>query len=574
LSFKGVVQQCKTCLLVCPTSKDVVNLYSTDFGDDSLTQWGVEPDSLEAVMSSHQLSGKTLSVSASNRKMIAFFRVWCLVELMAALEGDIPILLLCGDYTVYGSDSSSSSSSSSSSRRRRSSGTDTGASFTLDHAMLDNVHKIINVEKAEATFEEDRIRILDTVKSTIGVHAFNTKLSSAARGSSFLCNFPALRSAICGEMEQVQLLYESGDLEQLDQAFLACAAAGLVDIATQLKVRGARIYAVHPHTRNTALMLAAMSGHDNMIQLLLHMTITDTTPNSQYVNARNSQGVTALLLAARANHASTVTLLLEAQAALEISKPICCRCLPCSCCWISTSVMADALQSTEVPRNVSLSPVVQVLLNAGADPHKGNAWPISTWTALMTASQNGDSKSIQLLVAAGENVNHRASCCPLGFCGMTPVLVAGYQGFPETVRELLKLGADPDARCCCWPCCIGPITPMHYPAMTGHYNTLEHLMDAGARRGNDACCCGAYCTCPCCLCCLCSRSFRVLNTAVSFLESNNFEHCNDERQMLIGNTLGKMRHQYGIGEVAVHVVATGAGVEVGLPPSTQGMTRV
>ena len=234
-------------------------------------------------------------------------------------------------------------------------------------------------------------------------------------------------------------------------------------------------------------------------------------------------------------------------------------------------VLADALAATEVPRNVSLSPVVKVLLNAGADPHKGNAWPIHSWTALMTASQNGDSKSIRLLAAAGANVNQRASCCPLGFCGMNPVLVAAYQGFPDTVAVLLELGADPDARCCCWPCCIGPITPMHYPAMTGHYNTLDQLMDAGARRGNDSCCCGAYLTCPCCVCCLCSRDFRVLNTAVSFLSdfSDDMGNFSDDRQALIGKTLDRMKRQYGVGERADAVAAV-----VLVPPLTQAMTRI
>ena len=81
--------------------------------------------------------------------------------------------------------------------------------------------------------------------------------------------------------------------------------------------------------------------------------------------------------------------------------------------------------------------VVEMLISNGADV---NAKDNSDWTALMRASIKGQSKIAELLIANGALVNSK------GVDGCTALIAAAFDGCNEIVKLLLENGADVNAR--------------------------------------------------------------------------------------------------------------------------------
>ena len=96
-------------------------------------------------------------------QVCAFFRIWCVVELVAALLGNVPVILLVGaeDLSVYNAQNSVESE-----------GAPIG-SFQPNPAMLDTLVEMVDVDKAVASVEADRVRELGHVKKQLGVTPAN-----------------------------------------------------------------------------------------------------------------------------------------------------------------------------------------------------------------------------------------------------------------------------------------------------------------------------------------------------------------------------------------------------------------
>jgi hypothetical protein len=77
----------------------------------------------------------------------AFFRVWCLVELVSALRAGRPVVMLVGN-----ADSA------------------TGA-FRPNRGMIANLYRLVDVRSAIASVEADRVRILHDLQ--VGFRAFS-----------------------------------------------------------------------------------------------------------------------------------------------------------------------------------------------------------------------------------------------------------------------------------------------------------------------------------------------------------------------------------------------------------------
>jgi ankyrin repeat protein len=157
-------------------------------------------------------------------------------------------------------------------------------------------------------------------------------------------------------------------------------------------------------TGDTRLIDVARRGDTERVRMLLR--------EGADVELRNPEdGVSSLFAAASSGHAETVRVLLEAGAAVDAS----------TMCHLAASGDTD---------------VLRVLAAAGAnlDLRIGSY----AETALMLASENGHWETARLLLAAGADVNARASY------GGTALRYAAGNRYPDVVQLLIASGADVD----------------------------------------------------------------------------------------------------------------------------------
>ena len=145
----------------------------------------------------------------------SFFRIWCVVELVAALQGNVPVILLVGaeDLSVYHATSSLESE-----------GAPIGA-FQPNPAMLDTLVEMVDVGKAVASVEADRVRELGHVKEQVGVIPANCKAKGAIVAANHTMGVvPVLHATATRSLDPIRALDA-----QHGPALLASAAIGLVE---------------------------------------------------------------------------------------------------------------------------------------------------------------------------------------------------------------------------------------------------------------------------------------------------------------------------------------------------------
>ena len=123
LDFRGIVRRCDALMLVATSLPSVAALDAQDIA-----------------------SGVAV-VCSSDRRMLAFFRVWCLVEIGAALHHSRAVLMKAGRHSV---------------------GEGGAVRFEADREMLEKMMLLVNVMEAEATVPADRDRILRDVQAAPG----------------------------------------------------------------------------------------------------------------------------------------------------------------------------------------------------------------------------------------------------------------------------------------------------------------------------------------------------------------------------------------------------------------------
>ena len=167
-------------------------------------------------------------------------------------------------------------------------------------------------------------------------------------------------------------------------------------------------------------------------------------------DARNSAGVTALMLAATEGQGPIVAALLAAGAKVNATD----RDGGTALIWAARGTGPSA------------SAIISDLLAAGADVHARDA---TGRTPLSEAAMFGKPVVVPLLVKAGENVNQ------VVINGNTPLLWAVAGDNPAMVSSLLDAGADINA--------AGAIgaTPLHLARIEGKQDVIDLLKMRGAR---------------------------------------------------------------------------------------------
>lgn len=190
----------------------------------------------------------------------------------------------------------------------------------------------------------------------------------------------------------------------------------------------------------TALLAAAGRGHTEVVKLLLAARAD--------VNAtRSNDGVTALMIASQNDHFEAVRLLLSAGPDVNARD-------------------RDGMTSLYMAAQDGHVPIVDLLLSAGADVQ---ARRNDGATALMAASQSGHPEVVKRLVAARADPNATSSKG-----GVTALLTASEKGRIEVVNLLLSAGANPHARL------TNGASALLLASQGGHVEVIRSLLAASA----------------------------------------------------------------------------------------------
>jgi hypothetical protein len=156
------------------------------------------------------------NVPEAAKQLCAFFRVWCLVEIAAALEAKLPVVMLVGSSTVTDAPPAAlpvpAAAADDSSYRLQ---------FVPDPGMLNRLYWLIDITKAAATVEADRVRIIDEVARSPGTEAVNSLARGAAAGAEIYMHEREVLAAVLGDGAPLAALEEPARSRAL-----RCAAAG------------------------------------------------------------------------------------------------------------------------------------------------------------------------------------------------------------------------------------------------------------------------------------------------------------------------------------------------------------
>jgi ankyrin repeat protein len=200
---------------------------------------------------------------------------------------------------------------------------------------------------------------------------------------------------------------------------------------------------------------AIKTGDRNAVRALLKQRVD--------VNARESDGTTALHWAARADDLETLRLLLRAGADAKAANR-----------YGSTPLELAAVNGD--------ASMIEALLQAGADPN--TAMPEGE-TVLMTAARTGRPDALKVLLTHGADPNAKEA-----WLGETALMWAVEENHPEAVTLLIKGGADPNVHSLLtkFPkkvrgqttLPVGSLTALMFGARQGALEATRALVDAGA----------------------------------------------------------------------------------------------
>jgi len=189
LDFTGVVEQCRAFVLSATSLPGVRALKE---------RWRWRGGSNEQYWPPPALG---------DQKVLAFCRVWCLVEIGAALKHGKPVVMRCGRHCLQGN----------------------LVFFENDTEMLEKMYHLVNVMEAQATVPADRERILREVQEAEGgAAALDSLIKGAIVGAKAMAELqmPAVEAAACGEPEWLARL----GTDAMSSVLKASCAVGIENI--------------------------------------------------------------------------------------------------------------------------------------------------------------------------------------------------------------------------------------------------------------------------------------------------------------------------------------------------------
>jgi hypothetical protein len=215
IDFAPVVREAKGLVLVARHVQEV-----EDMGEDDLVDRRVPKEAF---------------------RTCAFFRLWCVVELAAALRHRKPVVMLVG------------------------AAAEEGDGFIPNQMMLKKLFHLLAVEKSHASVEADAVREMGRIKDEFGgVDAVNSLARGAVTGAQECMDQPAVLSAALGNTAALDALETR---EAHEEAMRAAAAGGFVAVVYRLLERSADPSAADGFGK-TALMRAARGGHLLVVERL------------------------------------------------------------------------------------------------------------------------------------------------------------------------------------------------------------------------------------------------------------------------------------------------------------------
>jgi len=212
------------------------------------------------------LVGNRFPASETVRRKLPFFRVWCLVEIGAAIEAQIPIVMKCGE--AHPAEST----------------------FASDYETLERMPYMVNVLSAEASVAKDREDILRNVEAAAGgANALNSAIIGAVVGAQpiydrydphyerFFCQqdfdedlwgIPQIQAAALGDSRALLSLCNlgggggGGGGQAFERPFISACLGGYLSVVELFFQYGA---VVTPE----ALIAASRGGSLPVVELLL-----------------------------------------------------------------------------------------------------------------------------------------------------------------------------------------------------------------------------------------------------------------------------------------------------------------
>ena len=372
LSFEGVIDKVRCFLLVMTPSKDLEEIK----GDDIL-------------------SGKDDILSESIAKTLPPQRIWCLYELFHAMMYGKPVVVQAG----HRNDATQESND------------DTQESLEFKPCNRDvilNILKLVDVEKARATVEEDRLRILRECKEKYTFATVNATVKGSVTGAmaSIMAEYDLTevpRATVTNNKESLRAAVATWNPQHRQEAFF-CAVGGNFTLAVDVIVKAGIDANVRGEGGDVALHWAAQGGQLEMINRLV--------ANGANVNVQNMVGWTAIVWATTDGQQGSIDVLKEKGADLNVQSE------QDGITALMWSVATDKIECLrklcELGADVELKSkrgvtaafyamsggkpkVLEVLLDKGADKNarlgnRGDGMTMAMW-----AAENGETEMLKIL---------------------------------------------------------------------------------------------------------------------------------------------------------------------------------
>lgn len=227
-------------------------------------------------------------------KMCAFFRIWCIVEMVEALRTNKNVVMMVGaaapdgSYVFY---------------------KDSKRPDGKDQMMFYSLSRMLDVSHASATVDADRQRILAQVQQTIGIAQVNSMAKGAVHGAVHMNGHSEVMEAACGFPQRLRALKDhTRRMECLGQA----CRAGFHEVARWLVKNGVDVNGRTEGGYGTAMHSAAGAGQARAVSMLINL--------GGNVNAKNVKGGSPLHEACFHGHLKIVELLVKAKADVNLNQ--------------------------------------------------------------------------------------------------------------------------------------------------------------------------------------------------------------------------------------------------------------